>query len=61
MPKFLEICSFSDYKNEALKDEEIKREYDDLAPEYELINQIIDVSIKNYLTQKQLTELVGTD
>ncbi len=33
---------FSDYKNEALKDEKVKKEYDALAPEYELISQIID-------------------
>jgi len=52
---------FSDYKNEALKDEEIKREYDALAPEYELISQIIDARIENHLTQKQLADLAGTD
>lgn len=52
---------FSDYKNEALKDEKVKKEYDALAPEYELISQIIDARIENHLTQKQLAELAGTD
>ena len=52
---------FSDYKKEALKDEEVRREYDALAVEYELINQIIDARIENHLTQKQLAELAGTD
>ena len=31
---------FSDYKREVLKDEDIKREYDTLAVEYELISKI---------------------
>ncbi len=53
--------NLSDYKKEALKDEDIKREYDTLAVEYELINQIIDARIENHLTQKQLAELAGTD
>lgn len=34
---------FSDYKREVLKDEDIKREYDALALEYELISKIIDI------------------
>ena len=52
---------FSDYKKEALKDEEVKREYDALAVGYELISQIIDARIENHLTQKQLAELAGTN
>ena len=34
---------FSDYKREVLKGEDIKREYDALALEYELISKIIDI------------------
>lgn len=53
--------NFSDYKQEVLKDKELKKEYDALGPEYELINFIIDARIKQDLTQKQLAELAGTD
>lgn len=52
---------FSDYKKEALKDEEVKKEYDALAPEYDLINFVIEARIKEHLTQKQLADLAGTD
>lgn len=54
--------NFNEYKEKSLKESKtLRAEYDALAPEYELISQIIDARIKNHLTQKQLAELAGTD
>ena len=47
-------------KIELFKDEYIKAEYDALAPEYELISQIIKARTEKTMTQKQLAEKIGT-
>ena len=53
---------FNEYKEKSLKESKTLRvAYDALAPEYELISQIIDARIKNHLTKKQLAELAGID
>ena len=52
--------TFEDFKRESLKDPEIKREYDKLGPEFELINKIIEARIHKKLTQKDLADRMGT-
>ena len=37
----IKLVSFSDFKKKALRDPEIKAEYDRLGPEYEIIEAII--------------------
>jgi len=54
---------FSDYRDlreKALKNPEIKKEYELLRAEYETIEKIIDLRIKNKLTQSQLAKRIGT-
>ena len=54
---------FSDYRDlrrKALKNTEIKKEYELLRAEYEAIEKIIELRIKNKLTQRQLAERIGT-
>lgn len=54
---------FSDYRDlreKALKNPNIKKEYELLRAEYEAIEKIIELRIKNKLTQKQLAEKIGT-
>jgi len=46
--------NWNDYKKELLKNPEFKKEYDALAPEYELAKSIIGYRIAKGLTQKQL-------
>lgn len=41
-------------------DEELKREYDALAPIYEITRELIRLRIENGLTQKDLADLIGT-
>lgn len=43
-----------------LKNPEFKREYDLLGPEYDALEKIIELRLKNKLTQKELAEKVGT-
>ncbi len=52
--------TFEDFKRESLKDPELKREYDKLGPEFELINKIIEARIHKKLTQKDIADRMGT-
>ena len=51
--------NFRETLNEQLKDPAFKREYDELEPEFAIINAIIDARKEMGLTQKQLSELTG--
>lgn len=51
---------YSDFKAEMLRNPNVKAEYDALAPEYELISQLIRARQEKHLTQKELAEKVGT-
>lgn len=42
------------------EDDELKREYDALAPIYEITRELIRLRIENGLTQKDLADLIGT-
>ena len=43
-----------------MKDPVFKKEYDNLEPEFQLINAIVKQRIVKGITQKQLAEKVGT-
>ena len=53
------MSSYKEYKKNALKDLDLKKEYDALQPEYDLIQAMIDVRKKQNITQKQLSEMTG--
>ena len=44
---------------EKLKDPDFKKEYDALAPEFDIIQAMIDARRNQNLTQKELSELTG--
>lgn len=50
---------YKNYKEKVLKDPEVKKEYDALQPEYDLIQAMIDARISENLTQKELSERTG--
>jgi len=52
---------FNDYLDEQLKNPEIKKEYDRLAPEYEIISAIITARKEMGISQSELAKLIGTD
>lgn len=50
---------YNDFLAEQLRDEEFKKEYDDLQPEFEVIRAMIDARTSQNLTQKELAERTG--
>lgn len=52
--------SFNEMKEELLKDDEFKAEYEKLKPRYEAIEQIIRARKEQNMTQSELAKRVGT-
>ncbi len=52
--------SFEEMKEDMLKDEEFKIEYEKLKPRYEAIEQIIRARKEQNMTQAELAKRVGT-
>lgn len=50
---------FDDFLDEQLQDNEFKKEYEDLQPEFDVIRAIVDARTSQNLTQKQLAEKTG--
>ena len=50
---------FDDFLEEQMQDQEFKKEYDDLQPEFDVIRAIVDARTSQNLTQKQLAEKTG--
>lgn len=54
------MSNYVKYRDEALKNNpELKAEYDALAPEYDIIQALIDARKDLNLTQKELSERTG--
>jgi DNA-binding XRE family transcriptional regulator len=51
--------SYKDYKKEALKDPELKAEYDALEPEFKMALSMIDARVAKKLTQEELAKKAG--
>ena len=52
--------SYTAYRDEALRnDPELKKEYDALGPEYDIIQALIDSRKDQHMTQKQLSKITG--
>ena len=59
MTKFKPI-PFKTIFDKAMKDPQIKAEYDRLEPEYQIIRAIIDKRIEKKLSQKEMAAKMGT-
>ncbi len=51
--------TYSEFREKSLKNPEIKREYDALQPEYDIIQAMIDARKSRNMTQKDLSEATG--
>ena len=51
---------FNIIKEQLMKDEEFKSEYDKLKPRYEVISQIVEARNEQHITQEELALRVGT-
>lgn len=52
--------SFTEFKKELLKNKKVLKAYQDLEPEFALIEALITARIKRGLTQKTLAHKIGT-
>ena len=52
--------TFAEAKKKALKNPELKKEYDSLGPEYDLIRQLLRMRLESGLTQEDMAKLLGT-
>ena len=50
---------YDDFLAEQLQDEEFRKEYEELQPEFEVIRAMIDARTSQNLTQKELAERTG--
>ncbi len=55
-----DFISFDEHKKKILADPEVRKHYDTLAPEYQLIHAIIKQRLKKKMTQGILAHKVGT-
>lgn len=55
------MITFRDRLNADLQDPNFKKEWDDLEPEFQIMQMIIDIRQEKGLTQKQLAELAGIE
>lgn len=51
--------NFRDLLNERLKDENFKKEFDELTPEYEVVKAFLNARKQSNMTQKELSEKSG--
>ena len=52
--------TYKEYKEEKLRDKNIRREYDLLESEFLLVQRMIDLRLKQEMTQQELAEKIGT-
>ncbi|MCH5268367.1 MAG: helix-turn-helix transcriptional regulator [Lachnospiraceae bacterium] len=50
---------FNDFLGEQLQDDNFKKEYEDLQPEFDVIRAIIDARTSQNLTQQELAKRTG--
>ena len=55
------MSDFRDHINKRLDDPTFKKEWDELEPEYALIQALIDARKTAKMTQKDLSEITGID
>ncbi len=53
-------AKFFEIRDQLMKDDEFKAEYDKLKPRYDFISQIIEARAQQNLTQEELAKRVGT-
>ena len=53
------MSSYKEYKEKALRDHEVKTEYEALQPEYDIIQAMINARVDQKITQQELSERTG--
>lgn len=55
------MSEFRELLNEQLKDSEFEKEWNEIQPEMDVIRAMVDMRIKQNLTQKELASRTGID
>lgn len=55
------MSDFREYLNKQLQDPDFKKEWDDLEPEFNMIQALIDARKQCNMTQKELAQKTGID
>lgn len=55
------MSEFRELLNEQLKDPEFEKEWNEIQPEMDVIRAMVDIRIKQNLTQKELASRTGID
>ena len=55
----IRMRKFDDFLEEQMQDQEFKKEFEDIQPEFAVIRAIVDARTSQNLTQKQLAEKTG--
>ena len=58
---FWNMSEFRELLNEQLKDPEFEKEWNEIQPEMDVIRAMVDMRIKQNLTQKELASRTGID
>ncbi len=53
------MSEFQEFLKEQLRDDEFKKEWEDIQPEMDVIRAMVDARISQNLTQKELAERTG--
>ena len=53
------MSEFREFLEEQLQDKELKKEWENIQPEMDIIRAMVDARISQNLTQKELAERVG--
>ena len=51
----------SEFKKEALSDLEVRKKYEDLQPEFQIIEAIVEARYNKKLSQQDLADITGID
>ena len=52
--------NYKELKRKILKDEKVKKAYNELGPQFEIIRMVMERRIKKGITQKKLAQMIGT-
>ncbi len=52
--------SFEAFRDEQLRDEELRREYESMEPQFYLAREVLELRREKHLAQKELAEQMGT-
>ena len=53
------MINYTEFKKQALKDPKVKKAYDELQPDYDIIQALIDARKSQHMTQNDLAKITG--